>query len=197
LSLAGGYFLVRGRNPALRSASSLEGEEPVPVLVGVVAVGVVAVAVGPPVVVAVDGLIVVGVPGVTAPVVVGATTPPRPVAPAVPVVVVGIVPGAVPGTIGVAVVTVRVTRGGVVALGEPPLSLTSAAASTPSASTAIAAIAMIGAFQLVGAARRVRAAAPQFRHHSCQGSSGAPHSGQTASTGGAGLAPGAGTLGGG
>jgi hypothetical protein len=186
--------LVRGRKPALRRASSVEGEEPVPV-VGVVAVGVGAVAVGLPVVVEVEveGEIVVGVPGVTAPVVVGATTPPSPVAPLAPVVVVGIAPG----VRGAAVVIVRVIGGGVVAVGEPPLSLTSAAASTPRASTAIAAMAKIGAFQLVGAARRVRAAAPQLRHHSCRESSGAPHSGQAASTGGAGLAPGAGTVGGG
>ena len=165
-------------------------------LVGVVAVGVVTVVVAPPVDVA-EGEIVVGVPGVTAPVVVGATTPPRPVAPVVDVVVVGIVPGTAPGAIGASVVTVRVTGATAVGVFELPLSFTSAAASTPSASTAIAVIATIGAFQLVGAARRVRAAAPQLRHHSCRGSSGAPHSGQAASTGGVELTPGAGTLGGG
>ncbi len=190
---------MRGKNPALRSSSSVEGEDPVPVLVGVVAVGVVAGVVGLAVVV-VDGLIVVGVPGVpgvTAPVVVGATTPPRPVAPVAPVVVVGIVLWVTPGTAGAAVVIVRVIGGGVVAVGEPPLSFTSAAASTPNASVRITAIATIGAFQLVGAARRVRAAAPQLRHHSWRGSSGAPHSGQAASTGGAGLTPGVGTVGGG
>ena len=93
---------------------------------------------------------------------------------------------------GAATVIVLVTGGGVVAVLEPPLSLTSAAASTPSESTAITAIATIGALQFGGAARRVRAAAPQLRHHSCSGSSGAPHSGQAASTGGVGLAPGVG-----
>jgi hypothetical protein len=36
----------------------------------------------------------------------------------------------------------------------------------------------------------VRAAAPQFKHHSWVGSSGAPHSGQAASTGGPTLAEG-------
>ena len=46
---------------------------------------------------------------------------------------------------------------------------TSAAASTPSATARRRRSAMIGAFQLGGAARRVRAAAPQFRHHSCSG----------------------------
>ncbi len=189
----GGYFLVRGRNPALRSASSVEGDELVPVLVvvGVVAVGVVVAVVGRLVEGVVDGLIVVGVPGVTAPPDPGAATPPRPVAPVGALVVVGIVLCVAPGTNGVAVVIVRVIAGGVVAVGEPPLSFTSAAASTPSASTHTAAIAKIGPFQFVGAARRVRAAAPQLKHHSCRGSSGAPHSGQAASTGGlGGLAPG-------
>ena len=48
---------------------------------------------------------------------------------------------------------------------------TSAAASTAErrAATTITASAMIGAFQLGVAARRVRAAAPQRRHHSCSG----------------------------
>ena len=98
----GGYFLVRGRNPALRSASSA-AREPVPVSDGVVAVGVVAVAVRPPVVV--EGRIVVGVPGMTAFVVVGGgvITPPRPAALLVPVVVMRIVPRLAPGTIGVVV----------------------------------------------------------------------------------------------
>jgi hypothetical protein len=194
MRVAGGYFFVRGRNPALRSASSAEGDEPVPVFVVGVVVGVVVAVLGTPVDGVVDGLIVVGVPGVTAPPAPGAATPPRPVAPAVPVaplVVVGIVLCVAPGTNCVAVVIVRVIAGGVVAVGEPPLSFTSAAASTPSASTHTAAIAKIGPFQFVGAARRVRAAAPQFRHHSCRGSSGAPHRGQAASTGGlVGLTPG-------
>jgi hypothetical protein len=100
---------------------------------------------------------------------------------------VGVAPGAVdvaPGVAGVVavvgaaagVVTVVVT-GGLVDEPEPPASLTSAAASTPSASTAITATVAAGARQLGVAARRVRAAAPQFRHQSCSGSSGAPHSG--------------------
>ncbi len=165
----------------MRSASSVAGEEPVRVVV----VGLVAVAVGLGAVVEVVGEIVVGVPGVTAPGVVGAAAPLRPVAPVVFVVV-----GIAPGTIGAAVVIVLVTAGTVFGVPEPPLSLMSAAASTPNASATITAIATIGAFQLVGAARRVRAAAPQLRHHSCRGSSGAPHSGQAASTGGVELTPG-------
>src|SRR4029077_19267891 len=168
-------------------------------------VGVVVVAVVlPPVAVEVDGFRVVGVPGVTGPVVVGAAVPPGvsvvgvpgvtdapgvPGAPGTtaPVVVVG----RAPGVVEVGAMTVLVT--GTIALlvvFDPPLSLTSAAASTPSASVAITAIATIGAFQFVGAAKRVRAAAPQLTHHSCVGSSGAPHSGQAASTGAAALAPG-------
>jgi hypothetical protein len=162
----------------------------VPVPAGAVAVGVVVVAVGAPVGVEVEGEIVVGVPGETAPVFVGAIAPPRPAVPVAPAVVVGIAPGIAPGTTDVAVVIVRVIGATARGAPEPPLSLTSAAASTPSASVTVTAIATIGAFQLVGAARRVRAAAPQLRHHSWRGSSGAPHSGQAASTGGAGLAPG-------
>jgi hypothetical protein len=61
---------------------------------------------------------------------------------------------------------------------ESPVSCTTAAASTPSDSAATLASTAIGIFQLGVAARRVRAAAPQFRHHSCSGCSGAPHSGQ-------------------
>src|SRR5437016_4767688 len=65
---------------------------------------------------------------------------------------------------------------------EFPASLTRAAASTPSDSVATTAIAMIGALQFGDVARRVRAAAPQRRHHSCSGRSGAPHSGQESPT---------------
>lgn len=52
---------------------------------------------------------------------------------------------------------------------ELPVSFTSAAASTPSDSATTLASTAIGTFQLGVAARRVRAAAPQFRHHSCSG----------------------------
>jgi hypothetical protein len=131
---------------------------PVPV-VGVLAPGVAVVGVAP-------GVAVVAV-----------------LAPGVAVVGVVVVAGVV-GVTGAlaagAVVTVVVT---VVVAGladelEPPASFTSAAASTPSASAAMAASVAIGIFQLGVAARRVRAAAPQFRHHSCSGCSGEPHSGQ-------------------
>ncbi len=50
-----------------------------------------------------------------------------------------------------------------------PASAIREAASTPSDSVATTATAMIGAFQLEDVARRVRAAAPQRRHHSCSG----------------------------
>jgi hypothetical protein len=63
-----------------------------------------------------------------------------------------------------AVVTVRVLAGA--AEPEPPARLTSAAASTPSASTSTTASAATRPFQLGDAANRVRAAAPQLRHHS-------------------------------
>ncbi len=159
LSAGDGYCLVRGSKPALRSASSAD-DRLVPVL------GIVVVAPGADVVglVAVGVVRVVGVPGVVAPGVVGAVVPPGPVPDVVGVVVVGNDPGVVGAVV---VVIVLVTGGSVLVVPGPPLSLTSAAASTPSASVAITAIATIGAFQLVGAARRVRAAAPQLRHHSC------------------------------
>ena len=71
---------------------------------------------------------------------------------------------AVPGEVTAAgLVTVVVT---LVVEEEPPASLTRATASTPSDSVATTASAMIGAFQFEEAARRVRAAAPQRRHHS-------------------------------
>jgi hypothetical protein len=150
------------------------------------------------------GVVVVAAPlGVTAPgVVLGTVTPPLGVV-VTPVVVVtpgtvavGVV--AVPGATAVVGVTGVLAAGAatvVVVVGaaldpEPPASLTSAAASTPSASTAITAIAAIGPFQLGVAASRVRAAAPQRRHQSWSGFSGAPHNGQASGpgtrTGGAG-----------
>src|SRR6266851_6898334 len=61
---------------------------------------------------------------------------------------------------------------------ESPASLTRAAASTPSDSAIRTATAAIGGFQLGAAASRVRAAAPQRRHHSWSARNGAPHSGQ-------------------
>jgi len=105
----------------------------------------------------------------------------------------------VPGTAGVVVGTVAVGTvavgvlaglvtvivvGVVVECSEPPASFTSAAASTPSASATTTASAITGVFQAGDAARRVRAAAPQRRHHSCSGASGAPHSGHASSAGG-------------
>ena len=63
---------------------------------------------------------------------------------------------------------------------ESPASFTSAAASTPSESTATTIAPSSGAFQAGDAASRVRAAAPQRRHHSCSACSGAPHKGQVA-----------------
>jgi hypothetical protein len=50
---------------------------------------------------------------------------------------------------------------------EPPASLTSAAASTPSESTATTATVVTGSLQFGAEASRVRAAAPQPRHQSC------------------------------
>jgi hypothetical protein len=78
---------------------------------------------------------------------------------------------------------------GVVVEPELPASLTSAAASTPSASTATTTTAMVGAFQFGGGARRVRAAAPQRRHQSWSGCSGAPHSGQESTSAPEAVAP--------
>ena len=72
------------------------------------------------------------------------------------------------------VLTVTVFATGV----EFEASLTSEAARTPSDSVATIARAAIGAFRLGGGPRRVRAAAPQRRHHSCSSASNVPHSGQ-------------------
>jgi hypothetical protein len=81
------------------------------------------------------------------------------------VLVVAVLAGAVVVAAGAAaVVTVLVIAGG----GAPvPLArLTSAAARTPSESRTSTAIALVRPFHLGEAARRVRAAAPQRRHHS-------------------------------
>ena len=120
-------------------------------LVGVV-VGVVVVAVG---------VVVVVVDGVVAPGVVG-------------VVLVGTVAG---GTLAAGALVSVVVRG--VALEpESPASLTSEAARTPRESTATTSAPTSGARQLGDPARRVRAAAPQCRHHSWCGCRGVPQSGQ-------------------
>ncbi len=74
-------------------------------------------------------------------------------------------------------VTVWVIAGG--AGPESPASFTSAAASAASASSATSATATTGARQFGVAARRVRAAAPQRRHHSCPGARGEPHNGHS------------------
>jgi hypothetical protein len=201
---ARGYLPVRGKKPALRSASSLDLCDPLPwlapVFVPVPAPGALGLPV-PPVVR--EGAIVVGVPGLTAPVP-GALVPPgvtpsgvagAPGAVDPPGVADPVVDGRPSVVVGAAgTVIVVVIAGGACGVGVPALSLTSAAASTPSAMAAVTAIATIGARQLAGAARRVRAAAPHIRHQSCAGSSGAPHSGHAASTGG--LADGTGVGGG-
>jgi hypothetical protein len=133
--------------------------------------GVIVVADVPPGVVVT--LVEPAAPGeVVAPGVVVAAAGPVEAAPGV----VDVAPGVAVVVAAAGVVTVIVT-GGLVDEPEPPASLTSAAASTPRASTAITATVTAGARQLGVAARRVRAAAPQFRHQSCSESSGAPHSG--------------------
>lgn len=92
------------------------------------------------------------------------------------VVVAGLVAA---GVVGVATaaeaVTVRVIAAG--AGPESPASFTSDAAIAPRHSAATTAIAAIGQRQFGEAASRVRAAAPQCRHHSCEEASGAPQSG--------------------
>jgi hypothetical protein len=144
------------------------------------------------------GVVVVAAPlGVTpAGVVLGTLTPPLGVVVtplgvvAAGTVAAGVVapPGATAVVVGVTGVLATGAATVVVVVGaaldpEPPASLTSAAASTPSASTAITAIAAIGPFQLGVAASRVRAAAPQRRHQSWSGFSGAPHNGQASGPG--------------
>jgi hypothetical protein len=77
---------------------------------------------------------------------------------------------------GAGAVTVLVIAAGLAP--ESPASLTREAASTPSASTTMAAREAAGAPQLGEPARRVRAAAPQRRHQSCSLCSAELHSGQ-------------------
>jgi hypothetical protein len=134
----------------------------VPVAPGVVVAGVEVVFAAVPVLVpgVVVGLVVPGVVGV---VLVGA------------VAVVGVVGTVAIGAATAGVVTVVVVAG---TGDEPPARLTRAAASTPRASTATTTNAPIGRFQLGAGAKRVRAAAPQLKHHDCSGCSGAPHTGQ-------------------
>jgi len=113
------------------------------------------------------------------PVVVGAVAEGRVLAgaPAVGgVVVVVSVVFASGGVVAAAVVTVIVEAAG--GGPESPASLTSAAARTPSARATITAATISGAFQFGAAARRVLAAAPQRRHHSCSLRNGVPQSGQ-------------------
>jgi protein-disulfide isomerase len=124
---------------------------------GVLAAGVVAV-----------GVLAPGVP------VVGVLVAPGVVVAGVPGAVVAGVPGAVVAALSVTgVLATGAVLSTVVATVEselePPLSFTSAAASTPSESAATLASTAIGTLQLGVAARRVRAAAPQFKHHSCSG----------------------------
>jgi hypothetical protein len=111
-------------------------------------------------------------------------------------------PGALPVPIaGVGVVTAGAATAGVVTvlvtatvLVEPsgsPASETSAAVSAPRESTITVANAITGARQLGVAASRVRAAAPQRRHHSWSAPNAPPHSGQLSATGLPGAFPGA------
>jgi uncharacterized membrane protein YgcG len=80
------------------------------------------------------------------------------------------------------VVTVRVVVGA--AFDESAASFTSDAANTPTDSAISTAAVVVRPFQLGAAASRVRAAAPQFRHHSWSGCSGARHRGQPSPAGG-------------
>jgi hypothetical protein len=120
-------------------------------------------------VVGVAGVVVVGAgavgvvaPGVTAPGVVA----PGVAAPGVvvPGTVLSGVPAGPVATAGGAVVMVRVVAG---ELELEPERSTSAAVRTPSESATTARSAAIGTRQFGAAASRVRAAAPQRRHHSC------------------------------
>jgi multisubunit Na+/H+ antiporter MnhC subunit len=88
-----------------------------------------------------------------------------PVSPVPGVLVVGAVAVGVAVMAG-AVVTV-VVAGAVVERSEPPARVTRAAASTPRESAARTASARTAGFQEGDAAKRVRAAAPQCKHHSC------------------------------
>jgi hypothetical protein len=89
------------------------------------------------------------------------------------------------------VVTVLVTATVLVEPSESPASETSAAVNAPRESTITAANAITGARQLGVAASRVRAAAPQRRHHSWSAPKAPPHSGQLSATGLPGAFPGA------
>jgi hypothetical protein len=115
----------------------------------------------------------------------GAVVAPGTVAPGAGVLGAG---AAAVGVTAVGVLVTVVTAGLVVECAEPPASVTSAAASTPIESMARTAIARIGAFHAGDAAKRVRAAAPQCRHHSCSGLSGVPHSGHVSPMEGEGAA---------
>jgi hypothetical protein len=97
--------------------------------------------------------------------------------------VVGMLAGTVGITLGAAAREVLVTVVTVVTAAlapepELPARSTSAAPRAPSDSATSTANAMIGAFQFGAAARRVRAAAPQRRHHSCSRCNGVAHKGQ-------------------
>lgn len=158
--------------------------------------GVVAVAPGVPAApdLVAPGVVVAGAPlrGVVVPSdePPAAPLPSEDVAPGVPAPGVrapGVVaPGVVaPGVALVGVVTVLViVLAGVVR--GPPASLTSDAVSAPSATTIASPSAISGVRQLGVEARRVRAAAPHRRHHSCSGRSGVPHSGHPSPASGGG-----------
>jgi hypothetical protein len=86
------------------------------------------------------------------------------------------------------VVTVRVIVVGVIVPG-PPASWTKAAVRTPRPSTIASPTPISGVRQLGVEASRVRAAAPQRRHHSCLAPSGDPHNGQASLVVGGGADP--------
>ncbi len=163
----------------------------VPVLLLVlVAPGPVVVEPAPPlpfagavVVAPVFGTVVPGAPAVLAP----AVVVPAVLAPGTPVVVPAApaAPAAAPGVVvapAAGAVTVRVTAT-VPPVPLEPASDTSAAVSAPSESTITVVSAITGGRHRGVAARRVRAAAPHRRHHSCSFPNGPPHSGQRSSTG--------------
>ncbi len=152
-------------------------------VVGVPVVGVAPLAVVGVPVVGVAPLAVVGVPVVgVAPLV------------AVGVPVVGAAPLAEVGLPAVEARTVLVTATVLAGLLESPASETSAAASAPSESTITTPRAITGPCQRGVAARRVRAAAPHRRHHSCSAPIGAPQSGQASAIGTTGVGSGGGAV---
>jgi hypothetical protein len=126
------------------------------------------------------GAVVPGTPVVPTPaaVVPAVLTPGTPVvAPAGPAAAPGVVVAPAAGA-----VTVCVTA--TVPLGPlEPASDTSAAVRAPSESTITVVSAITGGRHRGVAARRVRAAAPHRKHHSCSDPNGPPHSGQRSSTG--------------